>query len=266
MASAAVYVADFLNNLIRLGSSVVAAAIGGPGQPANRTVTAGATSVTFTVTATGYPPLSYQWQRQAGGVGGFVSLSNDATYSGATSATLTIATATAGMNGDVFQCIVTNPPAAGTITSSTALLTVNSAPGITSATSTTFVVSTAGTFTVTEAVSRHRRLWPVARLSPRAGRSRSMPPPVSSAARRRWARRIRATPLRSRPATVSDRRPRKASPSPWCQSWATGDFFANGESDGGRWGLQRHLWRDRDRQSRHFLLPLVPGGGPSPAR
>ncbi len=144
-----VYVADFLNNLIRQGALVVNPGIGGGGQPTNQTVTAGATNVTYTVTATGFPPLSYQWQRQAGGAGAFVSLSNDTTYSGANSATLTIATATAGMNGDVFQCIVTNPPAAGTITSSTATLTVNSAPGITSATGATFVVSTAGTFTVT---------------------------------------------------------------------------------------------------------------------
>jgi DNA-binding beta-propeller fold protein YncE len=148
-AAGPVYVADFLNNLIRQGALVVAPGIGGGGQPANRTVTAGATNVTFTVTATGFPTLSYQWQRQAGGIGSFASLANDATYSGATSATLTIATATAGMNGDVFQCIVTNPPAAGTITSSTASLTVNSAPGITSAAGATFVVSTAGTFTVT---------------------------------------------------------------------------------------------------------------------
>jgi len=144
-----IFVAEAVNNMIRQGGPVVTPVIGGGGQPTSRTVTAGATNVTFTVTATGFPTLNYQWQRQAGGTGGFANVVNGATYSGATTATLTIATATAGMNADVFQCVVTNPPAAGTVTSSTATLTVNSAPVFSSAAATTFVVSALGSFTVT---------------------------------------------------------------------------------------------------------------------
>jgi hypothetical protein len=58
---------------------------------------------TFSVTATG-TGLTYQWQENQGS--GFVNLSNAAPYSGATSATLTITAASAGMNGYLYQCIV----------------------------------------------------------------------------------------------------------------------------------------------------------------
>jgi hypothetical protein len=85
-------------------------------QPANRTVSSG-NPATFTVVATGTPAPTYAWQRLPGGTGsGWVTLVNDATYSGATSATLTIAATTPSMRGDHYRCIATNPVTATTST------------------------------------------------------------------------------------------------------------------------------------------------------
>jgi hypothetical protein len=79
---------------------------------ASSTVVAGQTA-TFSVTATGTAPLSYQWRK------------NGANISGATSASYTTpATATVD-SGAQFTVVVTN--SVGNITSSTATLTVNAA-------------------------------------------------------------------------------------------------------------------------------------------
>jgi glucose/arabinose dehydrogenase len=85
-------------------------------QPVSRTVTPGS-SVTFSVTATGDGPFTYQWQR--GGVN----------IAGATNRNLTF-TAQAADDGRRFRCIVRN--ANGSVTSKSALLTV-SAPARVSA-------------------------------------------------------------------------------------------------------------------------------------
>src|SRR3989442_4623731 len=82
-------------------------------QPVNQTVTAGQTA-TFTVAATGTAPLSYQWQRNAGKIGG------------ATSASYTTPATTTADSGSAFAVVVTNT--AGTATSGAATLTVNPAP------------------------------------------------------------------------------------------------------------------------------------------
>jgi sugar lactone lactonase YvrE len=71
-------------------------------------------NATFTVTATGMTPLSYQWQREALGSSTWTNLTNGTTYSGSTTATLTVTSATAAMNGDLFQCVVTNASATAT--------------------------------------------------------------------------------------------------------------------------------------------------------
>jgi hypothetical protein len=83
-------------------------------QPSNATVTVGQTA-TFSVTATGTAPLSYQWQKGGSNIAG---ASNSASYT--TPATV------AGDNGSTFRVIVSNGvnPAA---TSMSATLTVNSA-------------------------------------------------------------------------------------------------------------------------------------------
>src|ERR1700722_8535152 len=85
-------------------------------QPANQTVSVGQTA-TFTVVGTGAPPLSYQWQK------------NQVNIAGATSATYTTPVTTSADNGTSFRVIVTNPVTS--ITSSVAILTVNSPPTIT---------------------------------------------------------------------------------------------------------------------------------------
>ncbi|HEY9044796.1 MAG TPA: PQQ-dependent sugar dehydrogenase [Ohtaekwangia sp.] len=77
-------------------------------QPASQTVTAG-DPVTFTVSASGATPFTYQWQK------------NNAPIAGATSNTYTISAATAADAGN-YRCIVTNVN--GTATSNNAALTV----------------------------------------------------------------------------------------------------------------------------------------------
>jgi hypothetical protein len=79
-------------------------------QPANQTVTVGQTA-TFSVTATGTAPLSYQWQK------------NSVNISGATAASYTTPATVSGDNGAKFDVIVSN--AAGSQTSAMATLTVN---------------------------------------------------------------------------------------------------------------------------------------------
>ena len=88
-------------------------------QPVNQTVNAGQTA-TFSVTATGTAPLSYQWQK------------NSANISGATTLTYTTPTTTTTDNGAKFDVVVSNT--AGSQTSTMATLTVNAvavAPTIT---------------------------------------------------------------------------------------------------------------------------------------
>src|SRR5947208_1144635 len=82
-------------------------------QPASQMVVAGQTA-TFTVTATGTAPVSYQWQ------------SNGTAIGGATAASYTTPATTTSDNGNQFTVVVSN--AAGSVTSNAAALTVNSAP------------------------------------------------------------------------------------------------------------------------------------------
>ena len=83
--------------------------------PSNRTVPTGGTA-TFTVAASGSPPLSYQWQR------------NGVDIPGATSASYSLSSVTAADNGTRFRARVTN--GAGSVVSNEATLTVtaNQAP------------------------------------------------------------------------------------------------------------------------------------------
>jgi hypothetical protein len=83
-------------------------------QPTNQTVSAGLTA-TFSVSATGTSPLSYQWQK------------NGTSVSGATFATYTTPATTSGDNGATFQVIVSN--SAGSINSNSVTLTVSSGGG-----------------------------------------------------------------------------------------------------------------------------------------
>jgi hypothetical protein len=78
-------------------------------QPADQTVVAGQTA-SFSVTASGTAPLSYQWQK------------NGANISGATSPSYMIPTTVIGDDTSTFRCIVTN--GAGSDASDDAILTV----------------------------------------------------------------------------------------------------------------------------------------------
>ncbi|MGB9287056.1 MAG: hypothetical protein WCB59_23815, partial [Candidatus Sulfotelmatobacter sp.] len=81
-------------------------------QPASATVTAGQTA-TFSVTASGTDPLSYQW------------LQGTTTITGATSASYTTAATTTANNGTQYKVVVSN--SVGSVTSNPATLTVNPA-------------------------------------------------------------------------------------------------------------------------------------------
>jgi hypothetical protein len=85
-------------------------------QPANQTVTAGQTA-SFSVTATGTSPLSYQWNK------------NGSAISGATSSTYATPPTTSADNGAQFNVVVSN--AKGSVTSTTATLTVTPASTVT---------------------------------------------------------------------------------------------------------------------------------------
>jgi len=104
-------------------------------QPASQTINAGQTA-TFSVTATGTAPLSYQWQK------------NSATIAGATSSSYTTPAETASDNGAQFSVVVSN--SAGTVTSNAAILTVNAPPAITAQpVNQTVAVGQTATFSVT---------------------------------------------------------------------------------------------------------------------
>jgi hypothetical protein len=104
-------------------------------QPASKTVVLGQTA-SFSVTATGTTPLSYQWQK------------NGAAISGATSSSYTTPATASTDNGALFAVVVSN--SVGKVTSNSATLTVNSAPAITSQpVSKTVIAGQTATFAVT---------------------------------------------------------------------------------------------------------------------
>lgn len=106
-------------------------------------------TVTFTVAATGSPPLTYQWLKNGG------ILTNGGIVSGATSNTLTLVGVQAGNAGN-YSVVVSNT--AGSVLSGTAVLTMNAPPSIIThpasqsanpGQSVTFSVSAAGTAPLT---------------------------------------------------------------------------------------------------------------------
>jgi hypothetical protein len=105
--SSNVYVADTNNHTLRVGGLPIAPII--TAQPTSQTVAAGA-NVQFSVTATGRPTPTYQWNI------------NGSAISGATSPTLSLANVQSSSAG-TYTVVVTN--SAGTATSSQATLTVS---------------------------------------------------------------------------------------------------------------------------------------------
>jgi len=96
-------------------------------QPSASSVCQGA-NTTFTATASN--ATGYQWQVDKGDDNGFANVSNGAPYSGVNNATLTITGATVAMNGYSYRAVVTGT-CTPSVTSNSAILTVNSAPAIT---------------------------------------------------------------------------------------------------------------------------------------
>ena len=102
-------------------------------QPTDTTKVAG-TTVTLSAAASGSAGITYQWRK------------NSVAITGATLASLTFASVQLGDAGP-YDVVATS--SLGTATSPVATLTVVQAPAFTSATSTTFVFGTFGTFTIT---------------------------------------------------------------------------------------------------------------------
>lgn len=128
--------------------------------PSNTSVSTGS-SATFTVSANGTTPITYQWQVNTGG--GWSSLTNGGnttwTTSGTTS-TLSVSNTTTGMTGYTYRCVLTNS-CSSNVNSNSATLTVStgctasavsSHPSNTSVSiggTATFSVSASGTTPVT---------------------------------------------------------------------------------------------------------------------
>ncbi len=96
---------------------------GGPsvtGQPTNQTVLIGST-VTFSVTATGPTPLSYQWQVSTNGGASFANLT------GATNTSYTTPPTSTGNNGNQYQVVITGLCDAP-MTSAVAILSISVPP------------------------------------------------------------------------------------------------------------------------------------------
>lgn len=140
-----IYVADTQNHTIRRTG------VGTPvqiiGQPQHQRAAVGGT-VAFTVSASGSPTPSYQWQRRLSGASDFLNLANDATFSGVTTATLTVTGITAGMNGDEYRVVMSNGISSGVV-SDVATLTLVVPPSFTSSNNATFRVGESNTFNVT---------------------------------------------------------------------------------------------------------------------
>ncbi len=113
-----VVVTNSVGSVTSNAATLTVNAVGAPSittQPANQTVTVGQTA-TFSVTATGTAPLSYQWQSNSGS--GFAAIS------GATSSSYTTPATTTANNGEQFEVVISN--SLGNATSSAATLTVSS--------------------------------------------------------------------------------------------------------------------------------------------
>ncbi len=93
-------------------------------QPVNQTDLCLGSNTSFTVTGTDI--ATYQWQVNEGT--GFVNISNNSIYSGATTATLTITGVTGALDNNQYRCFVTN--AVGYALSNSAMLTTDHEPPV----------------------------------------------------------------------------------------------------------------------------------------
>jgi kumamolisin len=143
-ANGNVYIIDTSNDTLRIGTFAAAPAF--QVQPVSLSILSGL-NATFTASAGGNPAPAYQWQRLPAGGAAWANLTDGGAYSGSATGTLSVAGATAAMNGDQFQCVASN--AVGSATSVPQTLTVGVAPLLTSQSAATFLLGTPGTFTIT---------------------------------------------------------------------------------------------------------------------
>ena len=98
-------------------------------QPANKAICNGSNgSITIATTGTN---LTYQWQVSTNGGGVFTDLTNNATYSGVTSKTLSITGATLSMSNYQYRVVMNGTCTQANTTSAAAILSVNSPAAIT---------------------------------------------------------------------------------------------------------------------------------------
>ena len=121
--------------------------------PVNQAVCSGS-SASFSITATGTAPITYQWQVSTAAVPAFTNIP------GANSSTYTIAATTVAMNGNQYQCVVTN--LCGLAITNARILTVSSSITIsTNPVAQTICEGTNTSFTVAAAGSGLSYLWEV---------------------------------------------------------------------------------------------------------
>lgn len=122
-------------------------------QPLDVTANAGQ-SVQFSVGVTGSAPLTYRWQTASLGSDYWGELFDDgSTYSGTSTATLTLPSVQTWRTGSRFRCVVTN--SAGTATSSPATVTVPNSPPLVAFSSydPNFEVDLGGSITIAPALA-----------------------------------------------------------------------------------------------------------------
>jgi hypothetical protein len=119
--------------------------------PNNQTIISGS-NTSITAAATGNPTPTIQWQVSTDGGAHFTQVSNGDVYSGATTDTLNITSATPAMNGNLYQAVFSNTlfdaVSQSTATTTAATLTVDYAPTVTTnPTNATVVLGNDITFT-----------------------------------------------------------------------------------------------------------------------
>jgi hypothetical protein len=108
-------------------------------QPSDRSICEG-DDTSFSVVATGDTNLDYQWQIDNGG---FVNLSNNSTYSGVTTSTLTINNPSTSLSGASYRCLVSGDNSSN-VPSQSAELLVNEFPVASISLDGTFLVASDG--------------------------------------------------------------------------------------------------------------------------
>ena len=100
-----------------------------PNLPANAIVCTDKVT-SFTVATTAGTSPTYQWQVSTNAGNNWANVANNANYSGATTATLTITAPPTTWNGYFYRCVVSGAAPCGSVNSRNALLTVNPLPVI----------------------------------------------------------------------------------------------------------------------------------------